>query len=235
MVYNKKLIYIVLTLLFILTCLASVVYAEDTKGSASWYGDAFHGKKTASGETFNMYSYTAAHRTYEFGTKLKVTNVESGDSVIVKVNDRGPYVGSRIIDLSKKAFSEIAQLDEGVIEVKIEKISDGVHEDSIEDISAPLNIEDSNLTVEDDVDPKEVYYYRLQFGAFSNRDYAIEFAKELVKLNLKIKIYKVKYKNGKTLYKVISDEKFKSISLANSSADDYKLMGLDCFLIQLNF
>lgn len=73
------------------------------KGRASWYGPGFHGKRTASGERFNQNALTAAHRSLPFGTKVKVTNSRNGRSVIVRINDRGPFHGGRIIDLSKAA------------------------------------------------------------------------------------------------------------------------------------
>lgn len=76
---------------------------------ASYYADKFHGKKTASGKMFDMNKYTAAHKKLPFGTRIKVTNEANGKSVIVEVTDRGPFVKSREIDLSKKAFMEIAK------------------------------------------------------------------------------------------------------------------------------
>jgi rare lipoprotein A len=76
---------------------------------ASYYADKFHGKKTASGKKFDMNKYTAAHKKLPFGTKVKITNEANGKSVIVEVTDRGPFVKSREIDLSKKAFMEIAK------------------------------------------------------------------------------------------------------------------------------
>ncbi|MEE1656035.1 septal ring lytic transglycosylase RlpA family protein [Microvirga sp. CF3062] len=70
-------------------------------GPASWYGPGFQGRKTASGETFNTNDMTAAHRTLPFGTKVKVVNKKTGKSVVVRINDRGPYAHGRVIDLSK--------------------------------------------------------------------------------------------------------------------------------------
>lgn len=70
---------------------------------ASWYGGKFHGRTTASGEIYNMYSLTAAHKTMKFGTKVKVTNLSNNKSVVVRINDRGPFIKGRVIDLSKKA------------------------------------------------------------------------------------------------------------------------------------
>ena len=91
-------------------------------GKASYYGKEFHGRKTASGETFNMYALTAAHPNFPFGTICKVTNQSNGKSVVVKINDRGPFVEGRILDLSYKAADVIGGLRQGIINVKIEVI-----------------------------------------------------------------------------------------------------------------
>ena len=90
---------------------------------ATWYGPGFHGKRTASGEVFNQNALTAAHKKFKFGTKLKITNIKNGKSVIVKINDRGPFGKGKDLDLSKAAFSKIANLNQGVIKVKISKIN----------------------------------------------------------------------------------------------------------------
>jgi rare lipoprotein A len=88
---------------------------------ASYYADKFHGRRTASGVLFDMNKYTAAHKKFPFGTKLRITNQANGQSVIVEVTDRGPFVKSRDIDLSKKAFMEIAKNKGiGVMTVTIE-------------------------------------------------------------------------------------------------------------------
>lgn len=76
-------------------------------GTASWYGNKFHGRRTANGERYNMHAYTAAHKSLPFGTILRVTNLDNDKSVLVRVNDRGPYVRGRIIDLSRAAAEEI--------------------------------------------------------------------------------------------------------------------------------
>lgn len=86
--------------MFLVTFTTSV-YAQC--GNASWYGHRFHGKRTASGEKFNKNALTAAHRSLKFGTKIKVTNQRTGKSVIVRINDRGPFHKNRIVDLSEKA------------------------------------------------------------------------------------------------------------------------------------
>ena len=92
------------------------------QGKASWYGHQFHGRKTASGERYNMNGLTAAHRYLPFGTKLKVTCKQTGKSVIVRVNDRGPFHGNRVLDLSKGAAQQLGLTQRGVGSVKIEEI-----------------------------------------------------------------------------------------------------------------
>ncbi len=95
-------------------------YTHFQTGMASYYGGSWHGKKTANGEIFNENSLTAAHKTLPFGTKVKVTNLDNGKSVVVRINDRGPYSKGRVIDLSKVAFSRIASTSKGVTRVKLE-------------------------------------------------------------------------------------------------------------------
>ncbi|RLD48659.1 MAG: septal ring lytic transglycosylase RlpA family lipoprotein [Bacteroidetes bacterium] len=95
------------------------------KGEASWYGPGFNGKKTASGEIFDMNKFTAAHRKLPFGTKVKVTNLNNNKSVIVRINDRGPYKKGRIIDLSRKAAIQIGLAKSGIAPVKIEILKKG--------------------------------------------------------------------------------------------------------------
>lgn len=89
-------------------------------GSASWYGGKFHGRKTANGELFDMNQLTAAHKTLPFGTRVKVTNNRNGKSVIVRINDRGPYVKKRVIDLSRKAAQEVGMIKSGTAPVTVE-------------------------------------------------------------------------------------------------------------------
>jgi len=92
-------------------------------GKASFYAMKFQNKKTASGETFKQSNNTAAHKKLPFGTRVKVTNTKNGRSVVVKINDRGPFAKGRIIDLSKSAFQKIGNTKSGVINVKIEVIN----------------------------------------------------------------------------------------------------------------
>lgn len=91
-------------------------------GKASYYAMKFQGAKTASGERFSQSAKTAAHRTLPFGTQVRVTNLRNHKTVTVRINDRGPFVRGRIIDLSQSAFKAIGNLDQGLLEVKVEVI-----------------------------------------------------------------------------------------------------------------
>jgi len=96
--------------------------SKKISGIVSWYADKFHGKKTSSGELYDKEELTAAHKTLPFGTKVKVTNTRNGKSVIVKVNDRGPHTKSRLMDLSRAAFSSIGSTSSGTLNVEMEII-----------------------------------------------------------------------------------------------------------------
>ncbi len=94
-----------------------------TEGLASWYGRQFHGRRTANGERFDMNKMTAAHRTLPFNTKVRVTNLANGKSIVVRINDRGPAVKERIIDLSRAAARELDFENQGVVRVRLEPLS----------------------------------------------------------------------------------------------------------------
>jgi rare lipoprotein A (peptidoglycan hydrolase) len=100
------------------TPLASVYY-----GQASWYGPGFYGNTTANGEVYRPGTMTAAHRSLPFGTRVRVTNLNNGRSRIVRINDRGPYVGGRILDLSESAAQSLGVINSGVASVKVEVLN----------------------------------------------------------------------------------------------------------------
>lgn len=119
-----KSVFTILLLTSLMVLGGASVYNNDTtasgSGKASWYGGKFHGKLTASGEVYNMNELTAAHKTLPFGTKVKITNKNNGKSVIVEVNDRGPFIKSRVFDLSKAAFAEIGNINQGIMTIEYE-------------------------------------------------------------------------------------------------------------------
>src|SRR5690606_1206077 len=118
------------------------------RGKASWYGKKFHGYHTSNGEIYDMYGMTAAHKTLPLPTYAKVTNLKNGKSIIVRINDRGPFHDDRVIDLSYAAASKLGILENGTADVEVHAI-------------------DSPVTIEENY---------LQVGAFSNRDNAKQLA-----------------------------------------------------------
>lgn len=117
----------VLLLLFVCSVLSSCAHrstrdSTSESGLASWYGPRFHGRKTASGEIYNMYEMTAAHRTLPMGTRVRVQCKSTGKDVTVRINDRGPHVKNRIIDLSFQAAKALGLIDRGLVEVSVVRL-----------------------------------------------------------------------------------------------------------------
>jgi len=120
---NKLIVFALLSLILSgCSSAPSVSKGAIEKGKASYYADKYHGRMTASGEVFNQQAWSAAHQTLGFGSRVRVTNISNNKSVIVTINDRGPFIRGRIIDLSKKAFSQIASVKQGVIDVTVEQL-----------------------------------------------------------------------------------------------------------------
>ena len=108
---------------------STVKQGEVIRGVSSWYGPNFHGKLTANGEVYDQYGVTAAHKTLPLGTVARVTNIDNGKSIILRINDRGPYVGDRILDCSYGAAIKLGFKDLGTanVEIKIIELGDGVY------------------------------------------------------------------------------------------------------------
>ncbi|ALR31059.1 hypothetical protein ATE47_11220 [Chryseobacterium sp. IHB B 17019] len=118
----KRFILVIIMMISALGVYSFKNNAMDAKKTsyASYYHDKFNGRKTASGEIFDNAKFTAANRTLPFGTNIKVTNLNNGKEVIVKINDRGPFHASRALDMSKAAFDEIGDISHGTIPVEYE-------------------------------------------------------------------------------------------------------------------
>ena len=144
----------ILSVWILLLLLSSTVTAFEQEGLASWYGGKFQGRQTASGEIFDTNEFTAAHKTLPFGTMVKVSNLESGESTVVRINDRGPFVPGRIIDLSRAAAAAIGLAGKGVAKVRIQVIPP----DSPEAEAAAVH--------------QTAAIYSIQVAAFRNREYA---------------------------------------------------------------
>ncbi|MDX2000427.1 MAG: septal ring lytic transglycosylase RlpA family protein [Thermoanaerobaculia bacterium] len=124
------------------------------RGEASWYGPRFHGRKTASGERYNMHALTAAHRTLPFGTRVRVRNLENGESVEVRINDRGPFARGRIVDLSYAAAKALGLVGPGTAQVE--------------------------LSIIGPVPPPGAEYHAVQVGAFSELERASSLRDRLI-------------------------------------------------------
>lgn len=165
-------------------------------GWASWYGKKFHGRRTASGDVYDMHQLTAAHKTLPLGTPVIVTHVNNGKSVQVTINDRGPFVRGRIIDLSYAAAQALEMVEEGVAKVRVEVLDTGPI--STPSPEGPFTIQVGsfisqsnaiNLMEELQRAYKDVYitelktpentYYRVRLGKFKTRDEAYRFATRL--------------------------------------------------------
>ena len=132
---------------------------DEFDGIASWYGPDFHSKKTSNGEIYDMYDMTAAHKTLPMNTVLRVDNQENGKSIVVRINDRGPFVRGRIIDLSNKAARDIDMIGKGTAKVKITVLG---YNGEIENKNAPIiELSDNNISQKksdniDVVEPLEI-------------------------------------------------------------------------------
>ena len=102
---------------------SAISYVYKGYMTASWYGPRFHGRKTANGEIYDQMAFTAAHKGLKFGTLLKITNPKNDQSVIVRINDRGPYIGGRQLDLSRAAALQLGMMKRGVLKVKVDELS----------------------------------------------------------------------------------------------------------------
>jgi rare lipoprotein A len=179
-------------------------YNYSEVGIASWYGDDFHDKKTANGETYDMRAITAAHRTLPLPSIVKVTNLENGRSIIARVNDRGPYVKNRIIDVSQKGAELLGYRQKGTAKVKVEILareSKAIKEamlsksNKAKDFNGPINYELAPISVSDvkkqeavivannleanDVKTVEKGNFFVQVGAFSDYNKAKEMAENM--------------------------------------------------------
>lgn len=124
----------------------TVSVGDTALGIASWYGPNFHGKKTSNGEIYNMNAMTAAHKTLPMNTMVRVTNLGNGAQTTVRINDRGPFVAGRIIDLSKAAATSIGMIGAGTARVKLEVVGfygDGKNYQNIGSLSSPPSVSNS--------------------------------------------------------------------------------------------
>ena len=171
-------------------------------GTASYYADKFNGRKTASGSIFNNSALTAAHKKLPFGTVLKVTNIENDLSVVVTVNDRGPYAHGRVIDLSKAAAIQLDMIKKGLAEVRIEEVKQ-----EIKELSEEMTINQEAIEVISIWEtPRNVIGYGVQLSSFESKESALVFSKEAYNKGVELPLIKIHNENNKTYYRVMAGE-----------------------------
>jgi len=210
-----------------------VVNKEPTKerGLASWYGRKFHGQKTSSGEIYDMFAMTAAHKTLPIPSYAKVTNVKTGQSVVVRINDRGPFHSNRIIDLSYAAAARIGIASAGSGMVEVERILAPPIEGETVAMAVPTPPPPTASVVKTPVVAREGTSMWLQLGAFSSMESAESFrthvASELTWLNEPIEIASHDGLNRVRL------GPYRSVEEANAIADKVRrTLGISPSLIQ---
>lgn len=164
-------------------------------GIASWYGVEFQGRRTSNGEIYDMYKLTAAHKTLPFNTLVEVESLDNGKRIIVRINDRGPFVKDRIIDLSYRAAKKIRSHVDGVIPVSLRIVKPGTYIET----ETVKKIEKEEITETEEPFTSEKYY--LQAGAFSDKNNADKMLRN-IKIILSDIPFKIHFQDG--LYKVIS-------------------------------
>jgi len=218
---------------FVFQFFVIVSLAQVQTGKASFYADKFEGSPTASGEKYRHNKFTGAHKTLPFGTKVRVTNLANNQTVEVTINDRGPYVEGRIIDLSKVAAEQLGFVNNGLAEVKLEVIDPGDGKTS--DPGRPIE--------RVSVDEKE--FYEFEVSRFNPRGFGVQIGtyQELVNLmrlaeNLKNSYKKevtvqVKVLNGVKYYGLILG-KFPSRAKAEEFREELKQKFPDAFIVEYN-
>jgi len=177
---------------------------EERVGLASWYGDPYHGRRTSNGETYNKYTMTAAHRTLPFDTVVKVNNMENGRNVKVRINDRGPFVNDRIIDLSYAAAREINMIGPGTAKVSLEVL---------------------------DVVPNP-FPLTVQVASFKDKSHAEDTRKKLERLYRPVFIKRFESAEG-NYYRVLVGE-YPTVELARQAVHGLKSLHYDGLIVRLD-
>jgi len=192
-------------------CAVVISQAQIQTGKASFYADSFEGSPTASGEKYRANKFTAAHKTLPFGTVVKVTNIANKESVNVTINDRGPYVEGRVIDLSKAAAEKLKFFNQGVAEVSIEIVDDGGGKGQTQ----PVMVE--HVTIEE----KEFYDFDIVKTKHKGFGAQLGTYQELVNLLRMTDHLKTSYKKKVTVQvKVLNGVKYYSLILGPFSSHD---------------
>ncbi|MBK0403160.1 septal ring lytic transglycosylase RlpA family protein [Adhaeribacter sp. BT258] len=189
-------------------------------GTASWYGTKYHGRKSSNGEVYNKNKLTAAHPSLPFGTQVKVTNLANNQSVIVRITDRGPFKGRRLIDLSEAAARKIDMIRSGTAKVEMEILSQPASE-----VATTAALPDSVLA--------EVYYV-IQAGSFADLKNAELQSQKIKALQNDMQVTLTQENvNGKTVHRVLAG-RFNDRQLADRVKDELSKAGIPTLVRQGN-
>ena len=193
-------------------------YVED--GVASWYGSDFHGKRTSCGEPYNMWSDTAAHKTLPLGTSVKVTNLENGRSTILKINDRGPFVGGRIIDLSAKGAQDLGCHAKGLAKVRVEAVQ----------CATPQKVGDATYWKVDPVPSFRYGRFTVQIGAFRDQANACRLKDRITRESREARVSDQPERNG--LWYRVQVGSYQDLLVAKAEMERFRSNGFpDAFVI----
>lgn len=179
------------------------------QGVASWYGKKFHGRKTSNGETYNMYGLSAAHKTLPLGVYVEVTHLETHKKIVVRVNDRGPFVGGRIIDLSFGAAQQLDIVDSGTAPVVVRALGYKKTINGHSEYVAPVDYDAGSFSI--------------QIGAFSNRQNAEALAARMKQKYGKSSAVATRL-NDRLLYRVRVGE-YRSLAQAELAVGEFEKSG----------
>jgi len=222
------------SLLVLFVAAALLSFAQVQTGKASFYADKFDGSPTASGEKYRHNKLTAAHKTLPFGTKIRVTNLDNNQSVEVVINDRGPYVENRIVDLSKSAAEKLGFINKGIAEVKLEVVDAGDGKGKMESVMLIDHVA---------VDEKEFYDFEISRHEPKGFGVQIGTYQELVNLMRLSDNLKNSYKKKVTVQvKVIGGIKYYSLMIGTFSThekatgllDEVKPKFPDAFIVEFD-
>ncbi len=186
-----------------LSFFAGFSFAQHQSGKASFYADKFEGHQTASGEKYKHGKLTAAHKSLPFGTKVRVTNIENNQSVDVVVNDRGPYVDGRIIDLSRSAAEKLGFVNQGLTDVKIEVLDAGDGKSGMEIKAIDRVSVDEKEFYDFEIERKEPNGFGIQIGTYQELVNLMRLADNLKSSYKKKVTVQVKILNGVKYYSLI--------------------------------
>ena len=178
-------------------------YAQIQTGKASYYADKFEGSPTASGEKYRASKLTAAHKTLPFGTKVKVTNLANNESVVVTINDRGPFVEGRIIDVSKLAAERISFFNQGTAEVKLEIVDPTDGKQDSQPVAIDHVVVEDKETYDFDISRIEPKGFGLQLGTYQELVNVLKIVDNLKTTYKKKVAVQVKIVNGVKYYSIL--------------------------------